>query len=148
MRQHLLISLLAIHLTAAADDSAAIRQAALDYIESQHAVNPPQMARALDEQLVKRTYWRNAQGEEFILQTDREGMLKVAATYNRDGTRFPDHPRKDVVVLDIDQRVASVKLVADEWIDYMHLYKNAAGEWKVLNVLWQYHDTERQRSKK
>lgn len=48
----------------------------------------------------------------------------------------------------MDQRAASVKLTADEWIDYMHLYKNDRNEWKILNVLWQYHDVNRHVSKK
>ncbi len=47
---------------------------------------------------------------------------------------------KDVKILDIDGRVASVKLVADDWIDYMHVFKNDKDEWKIVNVMWQYHD--------
>lgn len=34
-------------------------------------------------------------------------------------------------------RAASIKLIADEWIDYMHLVK-LNGSWKIINVLWQY----------
>nr|WP_310734239.1 hypothetical protein [Shewanella sp. SR44-3] len=25
-------------------------------------------------------------------------------------------------------------------MDYLHLYKNDQNEWKIINVLWQYHD--------
>jgi len=28
------------------------------------------------------------------------------------------------------------------------MYKNQQSEWKIVNVLWQYHDTARQASKK
>jgi hypothetical protein len=82
------------------------------------------------------------------MNTDFDTMVKVARSYNKDGTKFPPQPRVDIKILDIDQRVATVKLSADEWIDYMHLYKNQHGEWKIVNVLWQYHDTARQVSKK
>ncbi|NHZ32071.1 nuclear transport factor 2 family protein [Massilia rubra] len=131
-----------------ATDNALIERAVRDYIESQHKVDPARMERGLDPKLAKRTYWQAADGTEFIMQTDFDAMVKVARTYNRDGTKFPAQPRVDIKILDVDQRVATVKLSADEWIDYMHLYKNQRSEWKIVNVLWQYHDTTRQVNKK
>jgi hypothetical protein len=134
--------------TAAAADQQAIERAVLDYIESQHKADPALMARGLDEQLAKRTYWQAADGTEFVMQTDYAAMLKVARTFNKDGNKFPQPPRVEIKILDIDKRVATVKLTADEWIDYMHLYKNQRSEWKIINVLWQYHDEKRQTSRK
>ncbi|MBV7536612.1 nuclear transport factor 2 family protein [Duganella sp. sic0402] len=131
-----------------ATDTQSIKRAVRDYIESQHKADPERMARGIDPQLAKRTYWRAADGSEFVMNTDYDSMLKVARTYNKDGTKFPAQPRVEIKILDVDQRVATVKLTADEWIDYMHLYKNQHSEWKIVNVLWQYHDTTRQASKK
>ena len=125
-----------------------IERAVRDYIESQHTPDPARMDRGIDAKLAKRTYWKAADGAEFVMQTDHDAMVKVAASYNKDGSKFPAKPVVDIRILDVDQRVATVKLVADEWIDYMHLYKNQAGEWKIINVLWQYHDTARHVSKK
>jgi len=129
------------------DDLQAIRQAVLDYIESQEQVIPKRMERSLDRELAKRTYWLNAEGEEFIMHSDYETMLKIAASYNKKGDKFGPNPKKHIEVFDIDQRVASVKLTVDDWIDYMHLYKNQQGQWKVINVLWQFHDTSQQKSR-
>jgi hypothetical protein len=126
----------------------AIERAVRDYIESQHKAEPEMMQRGLDKDLAKRTYWKAADGTEFIMKTDYDTMVKVARTYNKDGTKFPKVPRAEIKILDVDNRTASVKLTADEWIDYMHLYKNDRNEWKILNVLWQYHDAKRQVSKK
>lgn len=133
---------------AEATDNQMIEAAVRDYIESQHQVDPARMERGLDPKLAKRTYWQAADGSEFIMHTDYDAMVRVARTYNKDGTKFPARPRVDIKILDVDQRVATVKLTADEWIDYMHLYKNQRSEWKIVNVLWQYHDTARQVSKK
>ncbi len=151
--KQLLISLLFAVLPLAAQaagttDTQLIERAVRDYIESQHLPDPARMERALDQKLAKRTYWKSADGAEFVMNTDFDTMVKVAKTYNKDGTKFPKKPRVDIKILDIDQRVATVKLTADEWIDYMHLYKNQRSEWKIVNVLWQYHDTARQASKK
>ena len=152
MKRSLTLLLFAVTpLLAQADDATdkqMIERAVRDYIESQHKPDPGRMERGIDPKLAKRTYWQAADGSEFIMNTDFNTMVGVARTYNKDGTKFPAVPRVDIKILDVDQRVATVKLSADEWIDYMHLYKNQRSEWKIVNVLWQYHDTARQVSKK
>ncbi len=130
-----------------ASDNENIQRAVFDYIEAQHKVEPQLMKRGLDKQLAKRTYWKAKNGEEFIMETDFNTMVWVAENYNKEGNKFPVSPKVDINILDIDNRVASVKLTVDEWIDYMHLYKNEKNEWKIINVLWQYHDTEKHTSK-
>lgn len=129
-------------------DDKKIERAVLDYIESQHQVNVNLMARSLDKKLAKRTYWKSKDDAEFVLETDYKTMLRVAETYNKDGDKFPTSPRVEIKILDIDNRVASVKLTADDWIDYMHLYKDENKQWKIINVLWQYHDAKKHSSKK
>jgi hypothetical protein len=122
-------------------DSVAIRQAALDYIESQHKPNPAQMERALHPRMVKRTFWKDkATGKDYVRETNTESMVLLAESYNKDGKSFPASPRKEVILLDVSERTASVKLLADEWIDYMHIVK-VNGTWKIVNVLWQFNDT-------
>ena len=129
------------------EDKQAIERATRYYIESQHKANPELMAKGLHEKLKKRTYWKTAQKNEGVLETDYETMLKVAENYNKNNDKFPANPRMDITILDMDQRVASVKLSTDEWIDYMHLYKDEKGQWKIINVLWQYHDTKKHYNK-
>ena len=124
-----------------------IERAVLDYIESQHQSKPELMERGLDKKLAKRTYWESKEGSEYIMETDFDTMVWVAENYNKEGDRFPSSPMVDIKILDIDNRVASVKLTVDEWIDYMHLYKNENNDWKIINVLWQYHDATRHSSK-
>ena len=121
-------------------DNKKIERAVLDYIESQHKAQPAMMARGLDKKLAKRTYWQGKDGIEFVMETDFDTMLYVAENYNKAGDKFAKNARVIVKILDVDNRVASVKLTVDDWIDYMHLYQNAEGEWKIINVLWQYHD--------
>lgn len=128
-------------------DKAAVIQATRDYIVSQHKSVEALMARALHPKLAKRTYWQGKDGQDFIMETSRATMLNVAKNYNRNGDKFPPSPRIDIKVLDLDQRIASVKLSADDWVDYMHLIKNQQGQWKIINVLWQYHDITKQKSR-
>lgn len=120
-----------------------VERAVKDYIESQHKVLPEMMKRGIDVQLAKRTYWATSSGEERVIETTYQDMVDLAGYYNKKGDKFPTPPRIDINVYDIDQRVASVKLHADDWIDYMHLYKNDEGDWKVINVLWQFNDIDK-----
>lgn len=133
---------------AAEDDMEAIKTAALDYIESQHVPSRERMDRALHADMKKRTYWHAKSGNEYVMETSRDTMLWVAENYNKDGEAFPIPPRKDMEILALDGRIASVKLTADDWTDYMHLMKSDDGKWQVINVLWQYHDQTRHQDKK
>lgn len=124
-------------------DSLAIKQAALDYIESQHKPNPQQMERALHPRMVKRTFWKDkATEKDYIRETSTESMVLLAESYNKKGDAFPSNPKKEVVFLDVSERTASVKLITNEWIDYMHIVK-LNGSWKIINVLWQYNDIKK-----
>ncbi len=123
-------------------DSLEITQVALDYIESQHNVNPEQFERAAHPRMVKRTFWTNKKtGKEYLRETFTDAMILLAETYNLEGDGFPENPKKEVIILGIYDRTASVKLIADEWIDYMHIVK-LNGKWQLVNVLWQFNDAE------
>lgn len=123
-----------------AQDTIDIRRVALAYIEAQHNPNPKLMESALHPRLVKRSVFRNKTAQkDYVSEYFAENMVILAETYNAKGDKFPKNPRKDLKLLDVSPRTASVKLSADSWIDYMHIVKTN-GEWKIINVLWQYND--------
>jgi hypothetical protein len=123
-----------------AQDTVDIRRVALAYIEAQHTPNPKLMEGALHPRLVKRSVFRSkATQKDYISEYFTENMVILAETYNKKGDKFPKNPKKELKLLDISARTASVKLIADEWIDYMHIVKTN-GEWKIINVLWQYNN--------
>jgi hypothetical protein len=43
---------------------------------------------------------------------------------------------KEVTLLDVFGNAASVKIVASDWIDYLHIGK-FDGRWVIINVLWE-----------
>ncbi|MGB0522646.1 MAG: nuclear transport factor 2 family protein [Flammeovirgaceae bacterium] len=133
---------LALQVTAQSkQDSLAVKQAALDYIESQHELKPEQFERAAHPRMVKRTFWvHKATGKEYLRETFKDAMVLLAESYNKNGDQFPNPPTKKVIILDMYEKTASVKLIADDWIDYMHLVK-LNGKWQIVNVLWQFKDT-------
>lgn len=121
-------------------DTLDIKRVALAYIESQHNPNPKLMEDALHPRLVKRSVFKNKTTQkDYVSEYFAENMVILAESYNTKGDKFPKNPTKEVKLLDVSARTASVKLIADEWIDYMHIVK-LNGEWKIINVLWQYND--------
>lgn len=130
------------------DDEKAIYQTAKNYIQSQHLVSGEMMNKGIHPDLAKRTYWLDKNGKEFVMKTSYKTMIRVAESYNKMGDKFPSPAKIDIKILDIDKRIASVKLTADDWIDYMHIMKLESGEWKIINVLWQYNDLSRHTSQR
>lgn len=120
-----------------AADSAAIRAAALDYIEGWYEGNAERMQRALHPDLAKRIMERDRASGASRLQSMTAAQL-VASTGRGGGSRTPAERRqKDVSILDVYENAASVKVVASDWIDYMHLARADDGRWTIVNVLWE-----------
>ncbi|HEY7574297.1 MAG TPA: nuclear transport factor 2 family protein [Thermoanaerobaculia bacterium] len=119
-----------------ADDSAAIRAAALDYIEGWYAGDPERMARAVHPELVKRIVVINQDTGEPFIDNMGAGRL-VEGTRAAYGRETPAEERRtDVTILDVFGNAASVKIDAGGWIDYLHMAK-MDGRWSIVNVLWE-----------
>jgi hypothetical protein len=117
-------------------DSAAIRATALDYIDGWYAADGARMERALHPELAKRIVISDpASGRSQLRQMG--AMALVQGTRSGGGSTIPAAERKDdVKILDIYQNVASVRVTAATWIDYMHMSK-VSGRWVIVNVLWE-----------
>jgi hypothetical protein len=119
-----------------ADDREAVRQAVLDYVEGIYEVDPARVARSVHPELAKRGFYRRDAATPFSESTmSFDRLQQVAQNYNKEG-RLPKDAPKDIVVYDVLDQTATVKLTAAWGIDYMHLAKYD-GTWKIVNVLWQ-----------
>lgn len=120
---------------ATAADSAAIRAAALDYVEGWYAGDAARMRRALHPGLAKRIVAADSTGAPRLQQMTADEL--VAMTGRGGGTRTPaGRQEKEVRILDVFGNTASVRATMSGWIDYMHLAK-WEGRWVIVNVLWE-----------
>ncbi|HKR60518.1 MAG TPA: nuclear transport factor 2 family protein, partial [Pyrinomonadaceae bacterium] len=120
---------------AADAERAAIKQTALDYIEGWYEGNAERMERALHPELAKRIVLTNPQGRSRLDQMS--AMTLVQGVKRGGGKETPkEKQQKDVTILDIYENAASVKVVASDWIDYLHVAKSN-GRWVIVNVLWE-----------
>ena len=118
-----------------ASEAAAIKQTALDYIEGWYEGNAERMERAVHPELAKRIVQTNAEGRSRL---DQMGAMTLVMGTRRGGGKNtpPEKQQKDVTILDVYENAASVKVVASEWIDYLHMAK-FGGRWVIVNVLWE-----------
>ncbi len=117
------------------EDEAAIRATALDYIEGWYTGDADRMEGCLHPDLAKRIVRHDEQWKRDRVE-NMGAMLLVQYTRAAYGTKTPKaEQQKDVTILDVFGNAASVKVVARDWVDYLHIGK-VDGEWKIINVLW------------
>lgn len=118
------------------DDRVAVKQAALDYVEAVYNVNPAQAERSVHPELVKRGFFvKRGEATYSPHSMTFSELLELTKTYNAKGTLSKDAP-KEILIFDVSDQTASVKVTAIWGIDYMHLAKYD-GKWKIINILWQ-----------
>ncbi len=123
-----------------ANDSSEIMRVALGYLIALQKLKPELMNEVMHKQLAKRTIGFDfGEKKETLKETTYEQMLSFAESWNKSGNKFPVNPHNQVTILDIYQKAASVKLVSDNWYEYLHLAK-INGHWKIVNLLWLYKD--------
>jgi hypothetical protein len=93
------------------------------------------MERALHPDLAKRIVRTNKDGVSQF--SHMSAMSLVQGTRRGGGKNTPvEKQQKDVTILDVFGNTASVKIVASDWIDYLHVAK-FNGRWVIVNVLWE-----------
>jgi hypothetical protein len=117
------------------EDKAAITGTALDYIEGWYTGDAERMERALHPDLAKRIVRTNDKGQSGLGQMSALGLVQgVKRGGGKDTPK--ERQQKDVTILDVYENAASVKIVASDWIDYLHIAK-FNGRWVIVNVLWE-----------
>lgn len=133
----MIISLLSIQLSMAQTsmDSIAVHKTVTNYIESFYLTKPEIGQESIHPLLAKRTIQTFADGSEFLKAMSFEEMNNLGKVFNSKG-KYSSTSKKEIIILDMMDKTASVKLLAEGWVDYMHLGK-MDGEWKIINILWQ-----------
>src|SRR2546421_8518403 len=94
------------------------------------------MERALHPELAKRIVRSDPKSGRSGLG-QMSAMSLVQGTRRGGGKNTPkEKQQKDVSILDVFENAASVKIVASDWIDYLHMAK-FHGRWVIVNVLWE-----------
>jgi hypothetical protein len=117
-------------------DRDAIGQTVLDYIEAWYQGDPERGAKSLHPDLAKRIVrFDTESGQEILDPMSAERLIERWGS--GDGkTTPPENQKKEITILDFQGGMASVKLEAAAWTDFMHLAK-MNGRWVIVNILWE-----------
>lgn len=121
-----------------AQDSMAIRKAALDYVEGFFTADTARLARGLSPDLVKRII-DNRSGKSVLNTVGRADLIGYFKTGYKMPDKNPSEPFKaQIDIYDIASDIAIAKVSTNkmsEFFDYIQVGK-MNGEWKIINVLW------------
>ena len=119
-------------------DEQGVRRAALDYLEGFYEGDASKLRRSIRPEVVKYGFWKEGavayEGEPLTF----DEMLAYAERVKQSGRTQPATAPKEVILLDVQDQTAAVKVTAWWGTDYLQLAKYD-GRWMILHVLWQSH---------
>jgi Putative lumazine-binding len=114
---------------AVSDDSSAIQATVRNYIEGYYTGDRARMEKSLHPHYLKHMIHGN------IPIREKSGTAMVPEIRSHGPSDLPlAEQTEQISVLDISGDIASAKLVAAHWVDYMTLSK-LDGQWKILSVV-------------
>jgi len=113
------------------NDLQAVRQAVVDYCEGYHRRDPEQTARAYHSECLKRSFEVTDDDVWYLIVQTPASMVDVA----RIDRKRVDDPSYEIIIDDLSEDIASVRLYSDGWVDYLHVVR-ARGEWKLLHAAY------------
>lgn len=118
-----------------------IERVARDYGDGWYEGDAERMESALHPELAKRMVFTDQRtGRSSINQMG--AMTLVDATRRGGGVGVEGaRTASRIVILDVYEKAASVRVEGPQWVDYLHMAK-WNGEWKIVNVLWELHPTK------
>jgi hypothetical protein len=118
-------------------DAEAVTRAALDYLEGFYEGDADKIRRGVHTDVVKYGFYRSDSTEQYGGSAmSFDDMIAFTNRMRESGRTAPEGASKEVILLDILDQTAAVKVVAWWGVDYLQLAKYD-GEWKILHVIWQ-----------
>jgi hypothetical protein len=115
-------------------DRDAVIAAVSDYVEGLYQADTTMIERSVAKHLAKRGYYTNkGVNQEATMTYDQ--LVQLTKRWKSSQIITESTPR-NIIVLDVLDKIASAKLEAKWGIDYFHLAK-VDGKWNIVNVLWQ-----------
>ncbi len=120
-----------------ADDEAAVRAAALDYIEGFYEGDSTKLVRSVWPEVRKWGYARSRADTAYRgMAMPYPAFMAFARGVRAGRNRPPADAPKEITLFEVQDQTASAKVVAWWGTDYLLLAKEG-GRWMITHVLWQ-----------
>ena len=118
-----------------AEEKAAVENTLRDYIEGWYKGDTVRMDRSLHDDLVKRIPVKDSTNLDLKLRmVPKSRMVELTG---KGGGENPDAAYQ-IFVDDIENDIATGRVLSPEYLDYLHLVKTNEG-WQIVNILFRTH---------
>ena len=114
------------------NDEKKIRNTAKNYMQGWYEARGDRMEKALHPKLMKRRFV----SKEEIWSVSTSDMIELT-NGGRGKLEDPKSGKIIVTILDIFNKIASVKIHSEKFVDYLHMVKED-NSWKIVDVLWDF----------
>ena len=114
-----------------------VRRAALDYLEGFYEGDTTKLVRSVSPSVVKYGYWINRGESTYMGQLmPFAEFMSYANGVKKNNRQAPASAPKEIIIYEVLDQTAAVKVVAFWGSDYLHLAKED-GRWMIKHVMWQ-----------
>jgi hypothetical protein len=118
-------------------DRRSVLQTARNYVEAMYEADAGKMENCLHGNFVKNGFYWKSRQESYsaITAISRAQLIQIAKDWNRDPW-VPDDAPRELELLDLQEKIALVKLTAYWGIEYLQMSKTG-DRWQIVQVLSQ-----------
>ena len=136
----IVVLLFSIQITAQEKEMAIknVTEAAYNYIDTFYKADTTLAYKSVHPELRKVGWWYDTKKSSYSDSSEMSfsSLIKLAKSWNVKGDRTNADSPREVIVLEVSDKIAVVKVTAVWGIDYLNMVKTDEG-WKSINIVWQ-----------
>lgn len=115
-----------------------VTEAAYNYIDTFYKADTTLAYKSVHPELRKVGWWYDTKKSSYSDSSEMSfsSLIKLAKSWNVKGDRTNADSPREVIVLEVSDKIAVVKVTAVWGIDYLNMVKTDEG-WKSINIVWQ-----------
>jgi hypothetical protein len=115
-----------------------VTEAAYNYIDTFYKADTTLAYKSVHPELRKVGWWYDTKKSSYSDSSEMSfsSLIKLAKSWNAKGDRTNADSPREVIVLEVSDKIAVVKVTAVWGIDYLNMVKTDEG-WKSINIVWQ-----------
>ena len=115
-----------------------VTEAAYNYIDTFYKADTTLAYKSVHKDLRKVGWWYDEKKKAYSDNSEMsfDKLISLAKRWNANGESANESSPREVIVLEVSDKIAVVKVTAVWGIDYLNMVKTDEG-WKSINIVWQ-----------
>jgi len=115
-----------------------VTEAAYNYIDTFYKADTTLAYKSVHKDLRKVGWWYDEKKKAYSNNSEMsfDKLISLAKRWNANGDKVNEASPREVIVLEVSDKIAVVKVTAVWGIDYLNMVNTDEG-WKSINIVWQ-----------